>query len=93
MGMSRDDFQLVNGFDMRFIGWGDQDVDLAVRLRENGLRCGWAGPRSSLLHLWHPSSMSVERETWLLLQETIQSKRTRAVEGIRELEDQLVAVS
>ena len=35
-GVSRSDFQRVNGFDTRFVGWGDQDVDLAVRLRRLG---------------------------------------------------------
>lgn len=50
-GVARADFEAVNGFDMRFVGWGDQDVDLAVRLRRLGLRCGYAGPHSALLHL------------------------------------------
>ena len=42
------DFEAVNGFDARFVGWGDQDVDLAVRLRRLGLRCGYAGPPSDV---------------------------------------------
>ena len=33
-GVARADFEAVNGFDTRFVGWGDQDVDLAERLRE-----------------------------------------------------------
>jgi hypothetical protein len=75
----------VNGFDLRYLGWGDQDVDLAVRLRRSGLRCGYAGPRSALLHLWHPSHVPEDRPTWWLLQETINSDRTEALEGYREL--------
>jgi hypothetical protein len=70
---------------MRFVGWGDQDVDLAVRLGRLGLRCGYAGPRSAMLHLWHPSQMTVSRPTWLLLEETKASDRIEAVEGVREL--------
>jgi GT2 family glycosyltransferase len=81
----RADFEAVNGFDLRFIGWGEQDVDLAVRLKRHGLRCGYAGPRATLLHLWHESHMPVDRPTWWLLQETIESDRVDAVEGIREL--------
>ena len=83
--VSRDDFEAVNGFDMTFVGWGDQDVDLAVRLRRRGLRCGYAGPRSAMLHLWHPSNVPADRPTWHLLQETIASDRVQAVTGVYDL--------
>ena len=53
--MRREDFERVNGFDMRYEGWGEEDIDLAVRLRRLGLRCGWPGPQGTLLHLWHES--------------------------------------
>jgi glycosyltransferase involved in cell wall biosynthesis len=53
--VSRRDFEAVNGFDLRYVGWGDQDVDLAIRLQRRGLRCGFAGPASTVLHLAHPS--------------------------------------
>jgi glycosyltransferase involved in cell wall biosynthesis len=82
--VARADFEAVNGLDTRFVGWGDQDVDLAVRLRRLGLRCGYAGPRSTMLHLWHPSNVPEERPTWWLLQETIESQRIEAIEGYRE---------
>jgi len=52
-GVFREDFERVNGFDMRFCGWDGEDVDIAVRLHETGLRCGWPGPPASVLHLWH----------------------------------------
>jgi glycosyltransferase involved in cell wall biosynthesis len=83
--VAREDFEAVNGFDGRFVGWGEQDVDLAVRLGRLGLRCGQAGPRAAMLHLWHPSNMPVDRPTWWLLQETLQSDRSRALDGYREL--------
>ena len=54
-GVRREDFERVNGFDMRYEGWGEEDIDLAVRLRRLGLRCGWPGPQGTLLHLWHES--------------------------------------
>lgn len=84
-GVARADFEAVNGVDMRFVGWGDQDVDLAVRLGRLGLRCGYAGPHSALFHLWHPSRKDDHRSTWWLLQETVGSDRVQALEGIREL--------
>ncbi len=89
--VARTDFEAVNGFDMRFVGWGDEDVDLAVRLRRRGLRCGYAGPGSVMLHLWHPSRATADRSTWWLLQETIESERIEAVEGVRSLAGQIAA--
>ncbi len=83
--VARKDFDAVNGVDMRFVGWGDQDVDLAVRLRRLGLRCGYAGPRSAMLHLWHPSQVTASRPTLLLLEETKASDRIESVEGLRQL--------
>jgi GT2 family glycosyltransferase len=87
--VARTDFERVNGVDARFVGWGDQDVDLAVRLRRLGLRCSYAGPDATMLHLWHTSSMTPDRPTWWLLQETEQSERIEAVDGYRELSSEL----
>jgi glycosyltransferase involved in cell wall biosynthesis len=53
LGVSRDDLDRVNGFDMRFNGWDGEDVDIADRLRVAGLRCGWPGPPATVMHLWH----------------------------------------
>ena len=89
MAMHKTDFEAVNGFDMRYVGWGEQDVDLAVRLRRLGLRSSWAGPQSTMLHLSHASNMPRERETWWLLQETIESRRIHAIAGIQELRVEL----
>ena len=51
----RDDLFRVNGFDERFVGWGLEDDDFALRLHLAGIQ-----PRSVILqaraiHLWHPS--------------------------------------
>ena len=83
-----EDFERVNGYDMRFEGWGEEDVDIAVRLRRIGLRCGHAGPDGTLIHLSHESNVPVERPNWYLLQETEQSDRIEAIEGLRELAGQ-----
>jgi glycosyltransferase involved in cell wall biosynthesis len=78
-------FAAVNGFDTRFIGWGDEDVDFATRVRRVGLRCGHAGPHAVPLHLWHESRRDPVRRNWALLKETERSVRVEAVEGLREL--------
>jgi glycosyltransferase involved in cell wall biosynthesis len=85
LGVWRTDFERVNGYDMRFEGWGEEDVDIAIRLRRIGLRCGHAGPHATLIHLWHESNVPGERLNWYLLQETERTERIDAVEGIREL--------
>jgi glycosyltransferase involved in cell wall biosynthesis len=83
-GVRREDFVRVNGFDMRYEGWGEEDVDLAVRLRRLGLRCGWPGPQGTLLHLWHESRKG-PRPNAGLLDETRAGDRLEAVIGLREL--------
>ena len=90
LGVSRADFERVNGYDARFAGWGGEDVDMAVRLRR-GLRCGWAGPQSTLLHLWHETRKPPSRPNNVLLAETEASDRVEAVDGLRELEPEAIA--
>ena len=85
LGVWRSDFERVNGYDMRFEGWGEEDVDIALRLGRTGLRCGHAGPNGTLIHLWHETVIPVDGPNWYLLQETEHSDRIEAVEGIREL--------
>ena len=83
------DFERVNGYDLRYEGWGEEDVDLAIRLRRLGLRCGHLGGAGTVLHLWHPSLFASERPNWRLLEETSQSGALEAVSGLRELEREL----
>jgi GT2 family glycosyltransferase len=87
LGLSRADFERVNGYDTRFAGWGGEDVDMAVRLRRAGLRCSWPGPQSTLLHLWHETRKPAERPNDPLLRETEAGDHTAALEGLRELAD------
>lgn len=95
-GVSRADFERANGFDMQYVGWGGEDEDLAIRLRRIGLRCGWPGPKTTLLHLWHPVRKGSMPSNTPLFRETEASDRFEAVVGLRELaaelgEDQLSA--
>lgn len=85
LAVRRDDLHRVNGYDARFVGWGGEDVDIATRLGRLGLRGGWAGPASTVLHLWHPDRTLRERPNAPLLAETIASDRVGAVVGLREL--------
>jgi glycosyltransferase involved in cell wall biosynthesis len=84
-GVARSDFEQANGFDMRFVGWGGEDEDLAARLRRIGLKCGWPGPRATLLHLWHPAKKGTMRSNAPLVEETKASSQVEAFAGLREL--------
>jgi glycosyltransferase involved in cell wall biosynthesis len=83
--ISREDFENANGFDMRFTGWGQEDEDIAARLRHMGLRCGWAGPRSTLIHLWHQPRTDRARPNQVILDDTRATRRERAADGLEEL--------
>ena len=52
-GVWRDDFERVNGFDERFIGWGQEDDDLGLRLRAAGVALESVLDRTCSLHVWH----------------------------------------
>jgi glycosyltransferase involved in cell wall biosynthesis len=58
IGISRDDFEAVNGFDENFIGWGCEDDDLTFRLRKSGRRIASALAYTHGFHLWHPAEPS-----------------------------------
>jgi GT2 family glycosyltransferase len=54
-GVWRSDFERVNGFDERFIGWGQEDDDLGLRLRAAGVRLESVLDLTCSLHVWHPT--------------------------------------
>ncbi|MEI6241343.1 MAG: glycosyltransferase [Planctomycetia bacterium] len=54
-GVWRRDFEKVNGFDERFVGWGQEDDDLGLRLRATGVRLESILDRTCSLHVWHPT--------------------------------------
>jgi len=85
----REDVLRVNGYDARYVGWGGEDVDMATRLRGLGLRSGWAGAASTLIHLWHPDRTPPMRPNATLLRETIEGGRVEARVGLRELAAEL----
>jgi glycosyltransferase involved in cell wall biosynthesis len=85
-GVHRTDLERANGFDMRFVGWGGEDEDLAARLRRMGLRCGWPGPRATLLHLWHTARKGEMPSNRPLVDATKAAVHVEALEGLHELE-------
>ena len=58
IGISRADFETVNGFDESFVGWGCEDDDIAYRLRKAGRQIATSLPFTHGYHLWHPATPS-----------------------------------
>ncbi len=89
-GVFREDFERVNGYDARCVRSTDgEDQDLAIRLRRSGLRCGWSGPASTVLHLWHPLPNDRTGGPPPLFRETEAGTHVEAVVGLRELAAEL----
>ena len=57
-GVWRDDFERVNGFDERFVGWGHEDDDLGLRLRAAGVRLETILGLTHSLHVWHETDVT-----------------------------------
>jgi glycosyltransferase involved in cell wall biosynthesis len=84
--LERSAFERVNGYEGRCIRSDDgEDQDLAIRLRRSGMRCGWPGPASTVIHLWHPLRTDHSRGHSRLFHETLAGSHVRAVEGLVEL--------
>lgn len=55
IGIWRSDYEKVNGYDERFEGWGCEDDDLRLRLRQAGIRIRSILGHTFTYHLWHPN--------------------------------------
>lgn len=56
LGVWRNDFIAVNGFDELFEGWGFEDSDLVIRLIHAGIKRKEGRFAVPVLHLWHPQN-------------------------------------
>ncbi|REK11408.1 MAG: glycosyltransferase [Planctomycetota bacterium] len=55
VGIWREDYQRVNGYDENFQGWGCEDDDLRHRLRRSGVGVASILRWTHTYHLWHPT--------------------------------------
>ncbi len=58
IGVWREDYQRVNGYDENFQGWGCEDDDLRFRLRRSGVKTACILRWTWTYHLWHPPDAS-----------------------------------
>ncbi len=85
LGMKRDDFMAVNGFDEEYIGWGHEDADLAIRLINSGVYRKEGVNAVTVLHLWHPlNDRSHLKENENRLEKRLQSSVTRITHGVSQ---------
>ena len=54
----RSDFVKVNGYDENFEGWGGEDTDLGIRLRQAGMQIDSILKWTHTYHLWHASDVT-----------------------------------
>jgi GT2 family glycosyltransferase len=60
LGVWREDFLAVNGFDEAFEGWGYEDWDFVGRLSKRGVELKEGRFVVPVLHLWHESHEGLE---------------------------------
>jgi glycosyltransferase involved in cell wall biosynthesis len=83
IGVWRQDFLKVDGFDESFSGWGREDSDFAIRLIRAGVRLKDGRFSVPVLHLWHrENDRSKLAENDDRLAELLASDRTRARRGV-----------
>jgi glycosyltransferase involved in cell wall biosynthesis len=61
VGIYRTDYEAVNGYDENFVGWGGEDDDLRLRLRQSGRQIRSILRWTRTYHLWHPPGPTTPR--------------------------------
>lgn len=54
VGIWRNDYETINGFDEHYVGWGCEDDDLRLRARRAGMQVRSILGSTYTYHLWHP---------------------------------------
>jgi GT2 family glycosyltransferase len=56
IGISKEDYMAINGFDEAYIGWGFEDDDICNRMYAYGLKGVHVKLGSPLVHVWHKAA-------------------------------------
>lgn len=82
MGFFKQDILAVNGFNEDFIGWGNEDSELANRLFKYGLVKKVSQFTAICFHMWHPTNKAITNGNRQLLAATLTSKEYYCKNGI-----------
>ncbi|PWJ44358.1 glycosyltransferase family 2 protein [Sediminitomix flava] len=78
MSFWKKDLQKVGGFNEKFIGWGKEDNELAIRLINNSVRGIKLNFAANTYHLYHPMNTNPNIEKNIqLLKETVNRKQNK----------------
>lgn len=88
VGIHRCDYEDINGYDEEFQGWGCEDDDLRIRLRQAGKRVRSILRWTRTYHLWHPAGSTTPDE-WKQGQNVARLQRknipTRCEKGLAQV--------
>lgn len=85
LGLWKNDFLEINGFDEEYKGWGYEDSDLVVRLIQKGVKVKNGRFAIPVIHLWHnESDRSTENINLARLQSRIRNHEISAQIGINQ---------
>lgn len=88
IGIHRSDYERVNGYDEAFEGWGCEDDDLRLRLRQAGMKIRSIGVLTHTYHLWHPKGETTPDQwryginVWRI---RLKSRSTQCELGLRQI--------
>jgi glycosyltransferase involved in cell wall biosynthesis len=85
LGVFRQDFISINGFDESYYGWGMEDSDLAIRLIKKGIYYKSSRFAAFVAHLWHrQSDRSYVTSNRARLQKLFENDITWAEKGVKQ---------
>lgn len=86
LGLWKEDFLNVNGFDESFIGWGYEDSDLVIRLIRAGIYRKFGKFAIPVIHLWHQQNDREKEKINLdLLKQITENQRAHAKKGLNNV--------
>lgn len=81
----RKDFLSVNGYNNEMNGWGHEDIELAARLNNLGIKQRRLKMKAVCFHLYHPfNDRGNENKNFETYREVVEKKITRCANGYEE---------
>lgn len=82
MSFFKKDIIAINGFNEDFVGWGNEDSELACRFFNYGLLKKVHPCMAICFHLWHPTNKTLKNRNKQILLDTLKSKEYFCKNGL-----------